>query len=452
MQRVLKGFQQDPGGSIVRFFSIVVRGRTYLRLLYLALTLPLGGAYCLVLVGGALVGAALCTVGIGLLVLLAFLVMAWVFASFERELIIALVGVEVPPLSLPSQEPISGRRRLMQHLRQPTTWKSMGYLLLLVPFALFAWTVGGVLVGAPLILLLRLLAGALSNGGGFFYLIIFGVPLAVIGTFGLHLLDRIVRGWGDLAVTFLGVGDEERGTWEAEQRAAQAEKSRQELILNVSHELRTPIASIQGHLDSLLMPDGDRPPPAEWERYVTVAATEARRLGRLVDELLMLARADANELPMESQPTDLRPLLEGVVAALGPLARRDRRVTLICRELPEVPAVVDPSRFTQVVSNLVRNAINHTPEGGAVSLSGSAQGEWVDVAVGDTGTGISAEDLPRVFERFYRADAARTRDSGGFGLGLAIAKNLVEAMGGTIQATSEPGLGSTFTVRVPLAR
>lgn len=452
MRRVLEGFLQDPGGSAVRFFSIVVRGRTYLRLLYLALTLPLGGAYCFVLVGGALVGAALCTVGVGVLVLLAFLVMAWIFASFERELITLLVGVEVPPLSLPSREPISGRRRLMQHLRQPTTWKSMGYLLLLVPFSLFVWTVGGVLVGVPLLFLLRLVASALTDGAGLFFLLFVGTPLAVIATFGIHVLDAIALRWGQLAVDFLGVGDEERRTWEAERRAAQAEKSRQELILNVSHELRTPIASIQGHLDSLLLPDGDRPPPAEWERYVTVAATEAKRLGRLVDELLMLARADANELPMESQPTDLRPLLEGVVAALGPLARRERRVTLICRELPEVPAVVDPSRFTQVISNLVRNAVNHTPEGGAVSLSGSADDHWVCVAVGDTGAGISVEDLPRVFERFYRTDASRTRDSGGFGLGLAIAKDLVEAMGGTIQATSEVGLGSTFTVRVPAAR
>jgi signal transduction histidine kinase len=130
------------------------------------------------------------------------------------------------------------------------------------------------------------------------------------------------------------------------------------------------------------------------------------------------------------------------------LARSERQVTVKLEDVPSGSwATGDADRFTQVLTNLVRNAINYTPEGGVVSVRLNTSGEdHVQIAVSDTGLGISAEDLSRIFERFYRADSSRTRDTGGFGLGLSIARELVEAMGGSLSATSQPGLGSTFLI------
>jgi two-component system sensor histidine kinase ResE len=171
-------------------------------------------------------------------------------------------------------------------------------------------------------------------------------------------------------------------------------------------------------------------------------------MGRLVDELLMLARADANQLTVEIRPVDVSPLLESVATALGPMARRERQVTVVVRPSPAgLWALADPNRLTQVLTNLVRNGITHTPQGGAVAVQAGEGGpDHVEITVSDTGVGIPPEELPRIFERFYRSDASRTRDSGGFGLGLAIAKDLVEAMGGSIGVTSDVGLGTTFRV------
>jgi two-component system phosphate regulon sensor histidine kinase PhoR len=142
------------------------------------------------------------------------------------------------------------------------------------------------------------------------------------------------------------------------------------------------------------------------------------------------------------------PILEQVVLALAPLARAERQVTVSHEQMPAgLWAIGDPDRLAQVVTNLVRNAINYTPEGGVVSIRLSSGGDdRVQIAVSDTGLGISAEDLEHIFERFYRADASRTRNSGGFGLGLSIARELLEAMGGSLSGTSQPGLGSTFWI------
>ena len=218
--------------------------------------------------------------------------------------------------------------------------------------------------------------------------------------------------------------------------------------MNVSHELRTPIASIQAHVDSLLVPPADRPDAAESERRLRVTATETRRLADLIEDLLMLARADSQELKVSNRAIEVAPILEQVVLALAPLARAERHVTVSHDEMPAgLWALGDPDRLVQVVTNLVRNAINYTPEGGVVSIRLSAGGaDRVQIAVSDTGLGISAEDLTHIFERFYRADASRTRNTGGFGLGLSIARELLEAMGGSLSATSQPGLGSTFWI------
>src|SRR5262249_15758083 len=150
------------------------------------------------------------------------------------------------------------------------------------------------------------------------------------------------------------------------------------------------------------------------------------------------------------------PIIRQVTGALDPLARRDRRVTFAHAEVPSaLRAYADPERLAQVLTNLVRNGVNHTPEGGAVYLeAGSGRpSPWVGVSGtggggegGERGGGIGAEDLPRVFDRFYRTDGSRSRDSGGFGLGLSIARDLVVAMGGSITVSSRLGVGSSFRV------
>jgi signal transduction histidine kinase len=447
----LTGLFEDPGWALRRLVGTAFRPRTYLRLFYLLLAFPLGSAYLVVLVAGAFTGASMAVIVVGLLVLLACLALAWVFAIFERELLIHLVGIDVPPLSLPQPGSPSAVRQLLQHLRRPNTWKSIVYLGLLGPFGSVAWVLGAILVVGPAFafvsLLLRLVVD--PPGLAMFYLELVALaPLAAVTIAGLNVLDLLARSWGAFGATMLGVSLDEQRAWEAERRAAAAERGRRELILAASHELRTPIASIQGHLDSLLLPAGERPPPQEWEPYVQVAAGEVRRLGRLVDELLMLARADANQLTVEMRAVEVWPLLESVTTALGPLARRERQITVVCRPTPpDLRAAADPNRLTQVLTNLVRNAVTHTQQGGAVAVQATDLGpDHLEITVSDTGVGIAPEDLPRVFERFYRSDGSRTRDSGGFGLGLAIAKDLVEAMGGTIGVTSEVGLGTTFRV------
>jgi signal transduction histidine kinase len=141
-------------------------------------------------------------------------------------------------------------------------------------------------------------------------------------------------------------------------------------------------------------------------------------------------------------------VVEHVGAALAPIARRDRKVTLVTGPRPDVPpAMADRDRLSQVLMNLVRNAIAHTPEGGMVSIRLSEHDDGrVALAVEDTGAGIQPEDLERIFERLYRTDASRSRATGGFGLGLSICRDLVQAMGGAIAVESEPGRGSTFSV------
>lgn len=450
----MRAARGSPLRMVATFCHIVIEPRAYARALYLFLSFPLGGLYFLVLAVGAFCGAALSIVLIGLILCVVTLILAYIFAAFDRELVIHLLGVPVPPMSSDEPQSVSPARRLVHHLRRRNTWTGMVYLCLIGPFGAVAWTVGAVLIALPLAGMigdLRGMAGPPATLPIFFlfnvHLIVL-LPLAALFIAGLHVLDLMGRGWGHFAAGMLSTAPEEIRVAQAERRAESAERGRKELILNVSHELRTPIASIQGHLDTLLLPGAVADETEAWRPYVRTAASEAKRLGRLVDELLILARADADGLRVDVVPVRVQPVLEGVVAALEPLAKRERDVTIVCRPLEEDYWVLaDSGRLTQVLTNLARNAITHTPPGGAVALSAAPRGpQQVELAVADTGVGMRSEELGRIFERFYRADSARTRDSGGFGLGLAIAKDLVEAMGGTITATSEIGIGTTIRV------
>jgi signal transduction histidine kinase len=222
------------------------------------------------------------------------------------------------------------------------------------------------------------------------------------------------------------------------------EQSRRDLVANVSHELKTPITAVRAHLENLL--DGvERPDPATLE----VMLGQADRLGRLVDQLLELSKLESGEMPLRREQLALRPLVDELITEID-VARSDRSVSLRNEVPDDLPALfADRERLHQVLFNLVDNAVRFTPEGGDVRVTAHRVNGSVQIAVADTGAGIPAEHLPRLFERFYRADPARSRDDGGTGIGLAIARSVVEAHGGTIRAESEPGRGSVFTFDVP---
>jgi len=445
--------ETDLRSLTIQALSVLVRGRTYLDLLYLALTLPLAVVYFVILFVCAAVGAVLSIVGIGIIILVGGLAAASGFATLERELAMALLRIDLPsPAPLP---PGSPWQRLRAHLARPETWKSLAYLVLKLPFGLFVYSLGGLVLVPALGLLLTFARDLLPGPGPFGFLGhlvdgLLGLGLLLVSLYGANLLARL---WGRVALAILGPSEQQRQLWAAQRRAEAADRKRRELIVNVSHELRTPIASIQGHLDSLQMPAGERPPDVDPDAYIAVAAAETRRLSMLVNELLDLARADASNLPLSIKPVDVVPIAANVAQTMAPLARQERQVTLVDPEPgPALIALADQDRLTQVLANLVRNAINHTPPGGAVRVeAGTDDPGCVFLAVSDTGAGIAPEDLERIFDRFYRTDDGRARDAGGFGLGLSIAKDLVEAMGGTITATSEVEVGSTFRVRLKRA-
>jgi len=218
------------------------------------------------------------------------------------------------------------------------------------------------------------------------------------------------------------------------------------LTASASHELRTPLAVMRAHLESAEL-RGAPLGPAEAE----VLAAEVARLERLVEDLFALSRAELGRLEVRLEPLDVGEVTAGLLAALGPLAAASR-VTLL-QSLPAgLPKVrADRARLHQALLNLTQNALRYTPEGGLVMLEAECLdgGRAVELSVADTGIGIAAEDLGHVFEPFYRADPARTRETGGSGLGLALVSQLASAMGGTVRAESEPGRGSRFTLELP---
>jgi signal transduction histidine kinase len=224
------------------------------------------------------------------------------------------------------------------------------------------------------------------------------------------------------------------------------ERLRRDLVANVSHELKTPISALRAHLENLL--DGVEKAQPE---TLQVMLAQSERLGRLVDQLLELSRLESGDLPLDRSEIPLRPLVSRVMSEID--VTRSRRDVELAQDVPEdlPPVYADAERIYQVLFNLLDNAVRFTPAGGRVRVTAARRNGAVDVTVADTGPGISAEHLPRVFERFYRVDTARSRDEGGTGIGLAIARSVVEAHGGRIWAESEPGRGSTFTFELPVA-
>jgi two-component system, OmpR family, phosphate regulon sensor histidine kinase PhoR len=480
-----RALRRSPLGALV---SVAARRQTYYNLAYLITAFPLGLVYFLLFVVGISVGVSTAIIGIGLVLLAVVMLGWWGCAVFERELTMWWLNVRIGPMSTPAPQGLSGWRRFLRLLRNPVTWKSLAYLLLKFPFGLISFTVTITLLSLALGLILSPVEfvtslalngndgnadgqislrpgfGITISGGNNALFALLTLALTIVGVlllFGsLHIFNGLAFIWGKFSRLMLGTSDtsvrlaEARASVARERtRAERADQSRRELIVNVSHELRTPIANISGHVETLLMAngqDGQQIDEQTSRHYLEIVSREAERLSSLIDDLLALARADANELKLDVRPIAVRDVVEEVYQSLAPLARRDRQVTLVRTIPPDLPlALADRDRLMQVLLNLARNAITYTPAGGIVSLVLSQTADRrLRITVADTGIGIAPDELDRIFDRFYRTDASRSRSSGGFGLGLSIARDLVQAMGGSLSATSAPGEGSQFHIEL----
>jgi signal transduction histidine kinase len=230
-------------------------------------------------------------------------------------------------------------------------------------------------------------------------------------------------------------------------REKELEELKSQLLSTVSHELRTPLASIKGFATTLLRRD------VVWDEdsrreFLSIIDEESDRLSELIGNLLDMSRVEVGELPVEPEPTDLRPIIEETAAEFQMMTSQHRIACDLALEMPLVMA--DPRRARQVLRNLVENAVKYSPNGGQVRISARAREGDLRVSISDTGMGIAAEQLDRIFDRFYQVDSASTRKVGGSGLGLSISKAIVEAHGGCIWAESQPSSGSTFHFTLPL--
>jgi len=217
------------------------------------------------------------------------------------------------------------------------------------------------------------------------------------------------------------------------------DRQRRHLMADIAHELRTPLTVVQGRLEGLL--DGVYPRD---DAHVSEALADTRILARLIDDLRTLANSESGALSLQRETTDLVVLIHDVARSLEAEANA-AGVTIRVGESMNLPLVdIDPLRIREVLVNLVTNALHHTPAGGVVSIDGEAESDRVVMTVADTGTGVAAEDLPKIFDRFYKGTRSR-----GLGLGLTIARNLIVAHGGEIRADSEPGKGTRITFTLP---
>lgn len=233
----------------------------------------------------------------------------------------------------------------------------------------------------------------------------------------------------------------------ADQKQRALERMRTDLIAWVSHDLQTPLASIRAILEALS--DGVVENPEAVQRYLLTAQRDVRSLSSLIDDLFEMAQLDAGGLPLDLADSSLADLISDTLESFSEVAAR-RNITITGHADPDVdPVRMDTMRIGRVLNNLLSNALRHTPAGGEIILGAQRTDHGVEVSVSDTGEGIRAEDLPKVFERFYRGEKSRSRSTGGSGLGLAISRGLVKAHGGEIHVESLPGRGSRFTFTLP---
>ena len=308
--------------------------------------------------------------------------------------------------------------------------------------------------GHDLALLLTMLtfAAALSAGFGLLY----AMPLS-------SRIERVRAGTARIAGGELGSEVEVEGHDEvaglagdfnrmahalerAAQREREMEKARRDLVAAVSHDLRTPLAATRALIEALA--DGVAADPEVESRYLSSASRELEHLSRLVDDLFELARIDAGVLELILEEASLHDMISDTISSFQPQADQ-HGVHLLGEVSGDVdPVLANPPRLQRVLHNLVSNALRHTPEEGTITVRAKPEGDVVRVEVSDTGEGIAAEDLPRVFERSFRDERSRTRPgrdgTPSAGLGLAIARGLVEAHGGAMEVESAPGRGARF--------
>jgi len=232
------------------------------------------------------------------------------------------------------------------------------------------------------------------------------------------------------------------------QRQRELEEARQGLIAAVSHDLRTPLASLRVMVEAIN--DGVARDPETIQRYIAAMERETVSLGRLIDDLFEMARLDAGQIQLRLEPSPISMLVQGTVESMAAQAARQGIAlrTFVDRSVP--PVLIDPDRIQRVLYNLLQNAIRHTPADGSVFVEVHDRGPDVLISVRDTGAGILPDDLPHVFDRFYRGDKARSRDGhAGAGLGLSIARRLIETHGGRIWVVQPPEGGSVFSFTLP---
>ena len=225
------------------------------------------------------------------------------------------------------------------------------------------------------------------------------------------------------------------------------EESRQEFVSNVSHELKTPITSMKVLADSLLMQEDV--PNEMYREFMSDMVEEIDRETKIINDLLMLVKTDKKTAELTVEQVNINALLELLLKRMKPLAAK-RNIELVFESFREVVAEVDEVKLSLALSNLIENAVKYNNEGGNVHVSLNADHKFFYVKVQDDGVGIPEDCQSQIFERFYRVDKARSRETGGTGLGLAITRNAILLHKGAIKLYSEPGEGTTFTVRIPL--
>ena len=247
-----------------------------------------------------------------------------------------------------------------------------------------------------------------------------------------------------LAVTFNQMAEQLQA---ADQKQRELESLRRDLIAWVSHDLQTPLTSMRAILEALS--DGIVDEPETVRRYLNTAQRDVRSLSALIDDLFQMAQLDAGGFPLHRADASLNDLVSDTLESFTELAKQ-QSITLEGQAESDVdPVFMDTQAIGRVLNNLVSNALRHTPPEGRVSVWIRRTGPGVEVTVSDTGEGIRAEDIPRIFERFYRGEKSRNRETGGAGLGLAIARGIVRAHGGNIRVESKMGKGTQFTFHIP---
>jgi two-component system phosphate regulon sensor histidine kinase PhoR len=227
------------------------------------------------------------------------------------------------------------------------------------------------------------------------------------------------------------------------------ERIRQDFVANVSHELRTPLTTIRGYVEALQ--DGNLEDRSQANQFLTIIERHTQRMEKIVSDLLLLSEIESPDRMLKKDPLPIAELISSVVDALRPMAESKQQTVQmeVASGLP--PLRADSQKIHQVIINLLHNAICYTPEKGNIFIEAKAVEKGTEVSVSDNGIGIPPEDIPRIFERFYRVDKGRSRDLGGTGLGLSIVKHIVEAHGGRVSVESKPGHGSRFTFFLPQA-